>query len=105
MQVPNINTSESKSFLMGIAGIGASIFMSILGWLPLWVMFGVLVVAGCLYSTQFFATGIVGAFASGVFAAMDWLPRWIYFTAIVLGALFLAVQVAGKYVNTGVGSE
>jgi len=101
----DVNTPQSKSFLMGISGIGASAIISLMGWLPLWVLFGVLVIAACLYNTAFFATGIVGGFATGVFAAMDWLPKWIYFTAIVLGALFLAVQIAGKYVNTGVGSE
>lgn len=105
MQTNNIALPESNSFLMGIAGIGAAVLISLIGWLPLWVIFGVLVVAGCLYGSKFFATGIIGGFASGIFAAMDWLPRWIYFTAIVLGALFLAVQIAGKYVNTGVGSE
>lgn len=99
MQMSEI--ASSKSFLMGIAGIGTSIFMSLLGWLPLWVMFGVLVIAGCLYNSEFFATGIVGGFASGVFAAMNWIPTWIYFTAIVLGALFLAVNVANKYVGSG----
>ena len=100
-----ISNQGSNSFLMGVAGIGASILLSLMGWMPLWVMFGVLVIAGCLYNTAFFATGIFGGFAAGTFAAMDWLPKWIYFTAIVLGALFLAVQIAGKYVNTGVGSE
>lgn len=97
--------AESNSFIIGIAGISMAVLISLLGWLPLWMLFGVLVIAGCLYNSKFFATGISGGFAAGVFAAMDWLPRWIYFTAIVLGALFLAVQVAGKYVNTGVGSE
>jgi len=96
---------ESSSFIMGAAGIGTSIIISLLGWAPIWILFGVIVIAGCLYNTKFFATGVAGGFAAGVFAAMDWLPRWIYFTVIILGALFLAVQVAGKYVNTGVGSE
>jgi len=96
---------ENSSFIMGAAGIGTAIVISVLGWAPLWILFGVLVIAGCLYNSKFFATGIAGGFAGGVFAALDWLPRWIYFTAIILMALFLAVQVAGKYVNTGVGSE
>jgi len=97
--------AENTSFIIGMAGIGAAILISALGWLPVWVLFGVVVIAGCLYNSKFFATGISGGFASGVFAAMDWLPRWVYFTAIILMALFLAVQIAGKYVNTGVGSE
>jgi len=97
--------AEQTSFLIGIAGIGTATLISLIGWLPLWVMFGVLIIAATLYNTNFFSTGIAGGFASGTFAAMDWLPRWIYFTAIVLCALFLAIQIAGKYVNTGVGSE
>lgn len=97
--------AENTSFLIGIAGISTAVIISVMGWLPLWVLFGTLVIGGCLYSTKFFATSIAGGFSAGVFASMDWLPKWIYFTAIVLGGLFLAVQVAGKYVNTGVGAE
>ncbi len=96
---------ENTSFIMGITGIGVATIISILGWAPLWILFGVLVIAGCLYSSKFFATGIAGGFAAGTFAALDWLPLWIYFTGIILGTLFLAVKMAGKYVNTGVGSE
>lgn len=92
---------EGKSFIMGISGIGMAVILSVAGFVPLWILFGVLVIAGVLYESKFFATGIVGGFASGVFAYMDWLPIWIYFSAIVLGALFLAIQMAGKYVNTG----
>jgi len=94
--------SESTSFIMGMTGIGVSIFTIVLGWMPWWIVFGVLIYAGALYGTSFFATGIAGGFASGVFASMGWLPLVAYFTPIVLGALFLAVKVAGKYVNTGV---
>ena len=97
--------AEGNSFVMGIAGICASILMSLLGWMPLWVLFGVLVIAGALYNSRFFATGITGGFGLGVFSAMDWVPRWIYFSTIILIALFLAVQVAGKYVNTGASAE
>lgn len=93
--------SENTSFLMGIAGIGASVIISILGWAPLWILFGVLIVAGLLWNSAYFATGIGGAFASGTFAALDMLPKWIYFTALVLAALFLAVRIATKYVNVG----
>ena len=97
--------AQQTSFLIGMAGIGAAVLISLIGWLPLWVLLGVLIIAAILYNTNFFSTGIAGGFASGVFAAMDWLPRWIYFTCIVLAALFLAIQIAGKYVNTGVGTE
>jgi len=91
--------AESTSLIIGVSGIGVASVMSALGWLPVWVLFGVLVVAGCLYNSKFFATGIAGGFASGVFSAMDWLPKWIYFTAVILVALFLAVQLANKYVG------
>jgi len=97
--------AENTSFIMGMAGIGAAVLISLIGWMPLWILFGVLVIAANLYETKYFATGIMGGFASGTFAAMDWLPRWLYFTAIVMSALFLAIKIAGKYVNTGVGSE
>lgn len=92
---------QSNSFLMGIAGIGTATIISLMGWLPLWILFGVLVIAATLYNSEFFATGIVGGFASGVFAAMNWLPKWLYFTAIVLIALFLAIKIAGKYTSGG----
>lgn len=92
--------AENTSFLMGIAGIMAAILFSMLGWLPIYILFGTFVIAGCLYGSQFFATGIIGGFASGIFAAMDWMPIWIYFTAVIIMTLFLAIRVAAKYVNT-----
>jgi len=96
--------SESTSFIMGAGGIGASIFMVIMGWAPWWLFFGTLIYAAVLYETKFFATGIAGGFASGVFAIIGWLPLMAYFTPVVLATLFLAIKIAGKYVNTGVQS-
>lgn len=93
--------SESTSFIMGAGGIGASLFMVLMGWAPWWLIFGTLIYAGALYNTKFFATGIAGGFASGVFAIIGWLPLLAYFTPVVLGTLFLAVRIADKYVNTG----
>lgn len=93
--------SENTSFIMGVAGIGVSFIIAIMGWMPLWIMFGVLILAGMLYNTKFFATGIAGGFSSGVFASLGWIPLVAYFTAVVLGTVFLAVKVAGMYVNTG----
>lgn len=93
--------AESESFVIGIMGIAASLFTVIMGWLPAWILFGVFIIGGLLYGTKFFATGITGGFGSGVFAALGWFPYWGYFTAIVLATVFLAVKVAGMYVNTG----
>lgn len=93
--------SENTSFIMGIAGFGISFFMVLMGWLPLWILFGVFILGGLLYNTKFFATGISGGFVSGVFAFLGWLPLFAYFTSIVLAALLLAVKLSGMYVNTG----
>lgn len=92
---------ESKSFLMGIAGLGVSLFPILLGWMPVWVVFGAFIIAGLLYNSKFFATGIGGAFGAGTFTFLGWIPSVAYFTAIVLGTVFLAVRVASLYVNTG----
>ena len=94
---------ENTSFLMGIAGIGVSFIIALMGWMPYWIIFGVLICAGMLYDTKFFATGIAGGFSSGVFASFGWIPLAAYFTAIVLGTVFLGVKVAAMYVNTGAG--
>lgn len=93
---------EGTSFMMGIAGIFASFIMVLMGFLPAYILFGTLVIAGVLYGTQFFATGIIGGFAAGVFTALGVLPTYAYFTPIVLAILFLAARVADMYVNTGV---
>ena len=92
---------ESTSFVIGAAGIGVSFFTVIIGWLPIWILFGSLILAAVLYDTKFFATGITGGFGAGVFASIGWLPLYAYFTPIVMAAVFLAVKVAGKYVNIG----
>lgn len=92
---------ESKSFVIGATGIGVSFFTVVIGWMPVWILFGVLIIGAVLYETKFFATGITGGFGAGVFASIGWLPLYAYFTPIVLAAVFLAVRVAGKYVNIG----
>jgi len=96
---------ENTSFIMGIAGIGASFFMVLMGWFPTWLLFGVFVLAGLLYSTKFFATGIAGGFASGVFTFLGWIPSYLYFTAVVLATVLVAVKFADMYVNTGIGGK
>lgn len=93
--------SEQTSFIMGIAGIGVSFIIALLGWMPAWVLFGVFIIAGMLYNTKFFATGIAGGFSAGVFASFGWIPLYAYFTALVLGTVFLAVKLASQYVNSG----
>lgn len=93
--------AENESFVIGIMGIAASLFTVIMGWLPAWILFGVFIIAGTLYGTKFFATGITGGFGSGIFAALGLFPLWAYFTSIVLATVFLAVKIAGMYVNTG----
>ena len=92
---------ESKSFMMGLAGLGISIFPVLLGWMPIWVVFGAFIFAGLLYNTKFFATGISGGFSAGTFTFLGWIPSFYYFTALVLGVVFLAVKIAAMYVNTG----
>jgi hypothetical protein len=93
--------AEETSFLMGACAIGVSFFFAMMGWISPWILFGVLIFAAVLYETKFFATGAITGFSSGVFTAIGWLTPWIYFSAVVLGVVFLAVKVAGQYVNTG----
>lgn len=93
--------TENTSFIIGAMGIGISIIFVVMGWLPIWILFGVLVIAALLYNSKFFATGITGGFGTGVFASMGWFPLWGYFSAVVLATVLLAVKVAGMYINTG----
>jgi hypothetical protein len=90
---------EGISFLMGVSAIGGSLFVVLLGWLPLWILFGVFIIAGLMYNSKFFATAIVGGFASGTFTAVGWLPAFAYFTAVVLATVLLATRIADKYLN------
>lgn len=92
---------ENTSFIAGIAGIGASFIVVLMDWMPLWVIFGTLVLAGLLYGTKFFATGVAGGFSSGVMASLGWIPLFAYFTAIVLATVFLAVRIAQMYFGLG----
>jgi hypothetical protein len=93
--------AEGNSFIMGIAGIGMSFILTLLGWIPLWAIFAVLVYAAILYTTKFFATGIAGMFAVGVFTSLGWIEPIAYFSAVILGILFLAVKIASKYTTGG----
>jgi hypothetical protein len=97
--------AEGKSFVIGIVGILASLFFVVMGWMPEWVLFGVLIIASVLYETKFFATGIVGGFSVSVFTSIGWLPAWVYFTSVVIATVMLSVKMADKYINTGIGGK
>ncbi len=96
---------ESNSFIIGATGIGASLIFALLGWMPLYILFGVLCAAGALYNSKFFASGIAGMFSVGVFSAIGWIPSIFYFTVVILVFLFLAQKMAGMYFNTGGGGK
>lgn len=95
------NTDLGNSIVVGWMGILAAFFMVVIGWLPGWILFGVIVVGALLQDSKYFATGIIGTASTGAFVFIGWAPSWVFFSIIILATLLLAVRLAGMYVNTG----
>ncbi len=89
------NSSQSMlSFIIGLVGIFATFFMNLMGWEPLYMIVGIIVVAIDLYDTAFFAVGIIGMVAISAFTAMSMFPLNIYWTIVIFMSLWCAWKIS-----------
>ncbi len=91
----NPSATNVMSFIVGFAGILGTLLMGLIGWMPLYMVVGVILMACLLYEQAMFATGIVGMTAISIFSSpsLGMFPIAMYWSIVIVVSFLLAIKV------------
>ena len=93
--------NTGSALVAGMVAIAVGGIFALIGYLPAWIFFSMLIIGAYSYGRSYFASGEVGALSAGTFTYYGWLPSYLFFSMIVIIAFLLASSWVAKQMNIG----